>query len=90
MVNGLNNSNDINRDREDQAQGNQRNNNHTRIRSNHSVSHQTIRRLIQDALEPLIVDPVPTEVRIRNIRITRDPENNLNISCEVLFNHREI
>ena len=90
MVISLNNSDTPNSDRSDQAQGNQGADTHTRVRSNHSVSHHAIRRLIQDALDPLLVDPVPTEVQIRNIRITQDPRGNLEISCEVSFSHREI
>ena len=90
MVNSLNNPNANDSDRGDQARRDQRTDTHPRVRSNHSVNHRTIRRLIQDALDQLVVDPVPTEVHIRNIHITQDPRGNLEIKCEVYFESREI
>ena len=56
-----------------------------RLVANHNTSHDSIRRLIQEALDPLVVDPVPHSVLIHNIVITREPSGRLAISCEVAF-----
>ena len=69
-------------DRDNQAEERE---NEIRLYRNHRESHHAIRRLLQDALTPLRVDPIPSEVLIRNIVITRDREGNLGISCEVLY-----
>ena len=59
-----------------------------RITENHNIDSNIIRRLIQDSLTPLRVDPVPTQILIRDIVITRDDRGLINIDCEVQFEVR--
>ena len=61
------------------------NNRAVRVLVNHNADHDNIRRLIQGALDPLIVDPVPYRVLIDNIVVTREPDGQLAIHCEVAF-----
>ena len=56
-----------------------------RLVVDHNTSHESIRRLIQGALNPLVVDPIPQSVLIHNIVITRELDGQLAISCEVAF-----
>ena len=59
-----------------------------RIIGGHNIEHQVIRSLIQGALDPLEVDPVPDEILIKNIVITRNSQGQLDISCQVNFERR--
>ena len=56
-----------------------------RITSDHRISHNLIRELIQSAIGPLRVDPVPTSVFIHNIVIKTDSQGRLSIECDVSF-----
>ena len=56
-----------------------------RVTSDHMVSHNQIRELIQSAIAPLRVDPVPTSVLIHNIVITKDTQGQLTIRCDVSY-----
>ena len=57
----------------------------TRIVRNHNINHSLIRDLIKGALDPLVVDPVPSKVLISNIEITRDLNGLVSIECDVTF-----
>ena len=90
MVSNLGNNNSNNQEnRRDQERPANSTDTLTRITHNHNLRHEVVRELIQGALNPLVVDPIPTEVNIRNIRVTRDPEGRLEIACEVSFGNRE-
>ena len=60
-----------------------------RITRNHTESHSDIRELIKGALAPLVVDPVPTEVLLEDIVVTKEPGGELNITCKVYYQYRE-
>ena len=55
------------------------------LSSDHNISPTTIRRIIQDSLNPLPVNPIPTTVVISNIVITRNQRGELGICCEVSY-----
>ena len=59
-----------------------------RLTSNHNVDSNAIRRLIQDSLTPMVLDPIPTQILIRDIIVTRDERGLLDITCEVLYEVR--
>ena len=86
MVGNLSQPEDLGDDRGGQDDRHSQNpNNPQRIESNHNIEHSELRRLIQGSLNPLIVDPVPTSIRIYNITITRDDRNRLDIYCDVSY-----
>ena len=86
MVGNLSRENNQDPGRRDQSSGNSRNQGDgIRVERNHNIDHNTIRRLIQGSLGPLIVDPVPTSVRIYNIVITKDNRDRLDIHCDVSY-----
>ena len=87
--NPSNNNNHNQENRRDQEQQTERTDTLTRITRNHNLRHQVVRELIQGTLDPLIVDPIPTEIAIRDIRVTRDPEGRLQISCQVFYENRD-
>ena len=74
-----------NRDNDQSNRGDQNNGARVRIPYNHNESEEAIRRLIQGALTPLPVNPVPETIIIRNIEIIREPEGTLTINCQVRF-----
>ena len=51
----------------------------------HNIRPEVIRNIIQRALDPLVVDPIPTNVYITDIVISQDSEGRLSISCEVSY-----
>ena len=61
-----------------------------RIVANHNFDHNRIRELIQGSLDPIPVDPIPTNIIIRDIVITHSRERGLVISCHVLFERNHI
>ena len=76
----------VNRDIDRGGQNNQSDNlGEERVQANHSSSHDRIRQLIQGALDPLRVDPVPDHIYIRNILVTRNARGELSISCAVAY-----
>ena len=83
MVGNLTGGND--RENNQSNRGDQNQNRRVRIPYNHSESEEAIRRLIQGALTPLPVNPVPNTIIIRNIEIFREPEGTLTIQCQVRF-----
>ena len=67
MVSNLNRSNNSkapNNDQNRQDRG-------VRIVRNHNSDHGLIRELLKRALDPLIVDPIPSRVALTNIDIRR-------------------
>ena len=56
-----------------------------RLTRNHNFPAQRIRQLIQDALVPLPTDPIPSTILINNIVITQIDTDNIEITCDVLF-----
>ena len=60
-----------------------------RLLRGHNTSHSVLRDLIKEALSPLVVDPVPTDVLIRDIVITRSASGALEISCMVCYDCRD-
>ena len=56
-----------------------------RLWAQHNIEPSVIRHLIQGALAPLPVDPIPEWILIRNIFIARDNTGSLSISCEVVL-----
>ena len=56
-----------------------------RLWAQHNIDPSVIRHLIQGALAPLPVDPIPEWVLIRNIYIARDEEGTLSIGCDVVL-----
>ena len=86
MVGNLIGGNNRNNDQSNRGdQNNAADNNRVRIPYNHNESEEIIRRLIQGALTPLPVNPVPDTIIIRNIEIYREPEGTLTINCQVRF-----
>ena len=83
MVGNLTGGND--RENNQSNRGDQNQNRRVRIPYNHNESEEAIRRLIQGALTPLPVNPVPNTIIIRNIEIFREPEGTLTIQCQVRF-----
>lgn len=76
---------DSNSNRGDQGE----NNSGTQILFNHNESPEAIRALIQGALGPLPVNPVPTRVVINNIVVAKNREGRLIVTCEVSYeSHR--
>ena len=80
-INASNRDNQHNSGDRDNANREQR----VRIWSRHNIEPSVIRRLIQGALTPLPVDPIPEWVLIRNIIIARDETGNLSITCDVVL-----
>ena len=90
MVNGQNQSNAGRNPGNRQIRPNQQNqqnqqNRGVRVVYNHNIDHQLIRDLLGNALDPLVVDPIPTRVVLHNIDIRRTVEGEVSISCEVLY-----
>ena len=56
-----------------------------RLTKDHNIQPQTIRELIKGALDPLVVDPIPSRIVINDIAITNDGEGRLSIECRVLI-----
>ena len=70
--------------------GQRENNPNTRIFFNHIESPGAVRALIQGALDPLPVNPVPSRVVIHNIVVTKNREGRLSVTCEVDYeSHRQ-
>ena len=57
----------------------------TIISSNHNIQPDIIRRLLQNSLSQLEVDPIPTRIEISDIVISRDSNEELTITCEVSY-----
>ena len=52
---------------------------------NHNIRPEVIRLMIQRALDRIEVDPIPQSIKLSNIVITRDGNDNLGIECEVSY-----
>ena len=81
MVSNLNRSNNSEAPNDDQNQQDRG----VRIVRNHNSDHGLIRELLKQALDPLIVDPIPSRVVLNNIDIRKTVEGDLSISCQVYF-----
>ena len=81
MVSNLNRSNNSKAPNDDQN----RQDRGVRIVRNHNSDHGLIRELLKQALDPLIVDPIPSRVVLNNIDIRKTVEGDLSISCQVYF-----
>ena len=55
------------------------------LSSNHDINPDYIRRLLRDSLSQLEVDPIPSEIIISDIVITRDSNRKLAIPCEISY-----
>ena len=55
------------------------------ITREHGFSHERIIALIKNSLDAITTDPIPTSIRIYNIAIIQVGENELEITCEVIF-----
>ena len=56
-----------------------------RIIRNHGFPSARIIDLIKSSLDPLLGDPVPATIIIRNIVIAQISPDNLAISCDVIY-----
>ena len=81
MVSNLNRPNNSEAPNDDQN----RQDRGVRIVRNHNSDHGLIRELLKQALDPLIVDPIPSRVVLNNIDIRKTVEGDLSISCQVYF-----
>ena len=93
MVGNLSNSNSGNSDNSNGNRGNQANPVNelpVRVIANHNFDHNRIRELIQGALGPIPVDPVPTKIVIKDIVITNSRDRGLSINCQVLFERNQV
>ena len=52
---------------------------------NHNERPATIIELLKGSLEAVPVDPIPTEITISNIVISRDSQGGLTITCNVTY-----
>ena len=57
----------------------------TVLEHNHGVDPDIIKSLLSRAFVPLPIEPIPREITIAGIVVTRDPRGNLGISCEVSY-----
>ena len=55
------------------------------LTDHHNIDPEILRDKIKGALDPLLVDPVPTRIIIDNIIITKDEKGSLTVTCEVLL-----
>ena len=56
-----------------------------RLARGHGFPYARIRSLIQDALTPMPMDPVPTAITLTDIQVTLTEDGNLEITCEVAY-----
>ena len=59
------------------------------LRENHYETPETIIRLLKGALDPIIVDPIPSNITLSDIVISRDSQGGLTITCNVSYEIEE-